>query len=106
MTVNQGYQAVDDKVCRKILCYGEQLMMVEYRFCKGGVGQPHKHEAHEQLGYIVQGSFELTLDGQKKTIRQGDSYHAPKNAVHGVVALENDSVIIDAFTPLRTDLLE
>ncbi|MDR3592640.1 MAG: cupin domain-containing protein, partial [Negativicutes bacterium] len=61
---------------------------------------------HEQLGYIVQGSFELTLDGQKKTIRQGDSYHAPKNAVHGVVALENDSVFIDAFTPLRTDLLE
>jgi len=108
MSVNQesSYQQVDDKVRRRILSYGEKLMLVEYRFLKGGVGQPHKHEEHEQLGYIAQGSFELTVDGQTRIIRQGDSYYAPKNAVHGVVALEDDSVIIDAFTPLRTDLLK
>jgi quercetin dioxygenase-like cupin family protein len=108
VTVNQdsGYQKVDDKVCRRILNYGEQLMLVEYRFHQGGVGQPHKHEEHEQLGYIAQGSFELIVDGEKKIIRQGDSYYAPKNSVHGVIALEDDSVIIDAFTPLRTDLLK
>jgi quercetin dioxygenase-like cupin family protein len=108
MTVNQDstYQTVDDKVCRKILSAGEKLMLVEYRFRKGGVGQPHKHEAHEQHGYIAKGSFELTVDGQKSVIRQGDCYYAPKNAVHGVVALEDDSVIIDAFTPLRADLLK
>jgi len=35
----------------------------------------------------------------------GDTYYAKKNVLHGVVALEDDSVIIDAFTPPRADFL-
>lgn len=35
-----------------------------------------------------------------------DSYHAAKNMLHGVVVLEDDSIIVDAFTPIRADFLE
>lgn len=31
---------VSDKVSRKVLCYSEALMMVEFCFKQGGVGEP------------------------------------------------------------------
>lgn len=96
---------LSDKNVRRVLSYGEQLMLVEFRFAKGGIGTPHQHAEHDQVGYIVKGSFELTVGDETKIVRQGDSYYAPKNTLHGVVALEEDSVIVDAFTPYRADFL-
>lgn len=95
----------DEKSTRRVLSYGENLMLVEWRFAKGGIGKPHKHDIHDQVGYIAKGSFELTVGDETKIVREGDSYYAPKNVMHGVVALEEDSVIIDAFTPMRADFL-
>ena len=81
------------------------MMLVEFRFQKGGVGTPHKHEEHEQVGYIAKGSFEITVDGKVQVVHAGDTYYAARNVMHGVVALEEDSVIIDTFTPPRADFL-
>ena len=94
-----------EKTSRRVLIHGPGLMLVEFRFQKGGVGIPHKHEAHEQIGYVAKGSFELTVDGQVRTVKTGDTYYAAKNVMHGAVALEEDSVLIDAFTPPRADFL-
>lgn len=96
---------VNDMCVRRVLNYGENLMLVEFRFAKGGVGTPHSHEQHDQIGYVAKGSFEITVGEETKIARQGDSYYAPKNMMHGVVALEEDSVLIDAFTPQRADFL-
>jgi quercetin dioxygenase-like cupin family protein len=109
MIVNYGNTSVTpagEKSTRRVLIHGPALMLVEFRFQKGGVGTPHKHEEHEQVGYIAKGSFEITVDGQTRTVHTGDTYYAAKNVVHGVVALEEDSVIIDAFTPPRADFLK
>ncbi|MDR3560688.1 MAG: cupin domain-containing protein [Negativicutes bacterium] len=100
------YTQVDEKVRRRIINYGDSLMLVEYRFQKGGIGIPHKHEDHEQIGYVAKGSFEILTGSETRLAKQGDSYYAPKNMIHGVVALEEDSVLIDAFTPIRADFLE
>jgi Uncharacterized conserved protein, contains double-stranded beta-helix domain len=94
-----------DKTSRRVLIHSGALMMVEFRFQKGGVGTVHQHADHEQIGYIASGSFEITVGGEKSIIKQGDTYYAAKNVPHGVVALEDDSVIIDAFTPIRADFL-
>jgi quercetin dioxygenase-like cupin family protein len=99
------YVQLDAKTTRRVLSYGEGLMLVEFVFQKGGIGQPHSHAEHEQIGYITQGSFELTVGTEKRIIKSGDTYYAPRNTVHGVVALEDNSVIIDAFTPIRADFL-
>ncbi|HWR39874.1 MAG TPA: cupin domain-containing protein [Patescibacteria group bacterium] len=96
---------LNDKCTRRVLNYGPELMLVEFCFQKGGVGEPHAHENHEQVGYIVNGSFELQVGDEKRTVTKGDSYYAGKNVLHGVVALEDHSVIIDAFTPARQDFL-
>lgn len=96
---------VSDKCVRRVLSYGENLMLVEFRFAKCGVGTPHSHDQHDQVGYVAKGSFEITVGGETKVAREGDSYYAPKNVVHGVVALEEDSVLVDSFTPQRADFL-
>ena len=95
---------LDDSVTRKVLLHQNSIMLVEFTFKKGGIGQPHSHEEHEQIGYIAKGSFEVTVGDATKTLSCGDSYYAAKNEVHGVLALE-DGVIVDAFTPIRKDFL-
>lgn len=97
VTVGPGNQ-------RKILAADGSLMAVEFSFAKGAVGAPHSHP-HEQIGYIVKGSFEFVMDGQKDILHAGDSYYVKPNVVHGVVALE-DGIIFDVFTPQREDFLQ
>ncbi len=88
---------------RKILSRGGAMMAVEFTFKKGAIGAVHSHP-HEQLGYIVMGSFELEIDGKKEIVKAGDTYYTGPNVPHGVVALE-DGKIFDAFTPQRGDFL-
>lgn len=97
---------VSPEVSRKLLGCGDSLMLVEVKFKKGGVGEPHSHDVHEQVSYIVQGSFKVTLGEEELTMKKGDSFYVVKNVTHGVVALEDDSVIVDVFTPIRDEFLE
>lgn len=89
---------------RKILASGGSLMSVEVKFQKGAVGAVHSHP-HEQVSYVIKGSFEFEMDGRKKVIRSGDTYYVGPGITHGVVALE-DAIILDIFTPLREDFLK
>lgn len=91
-------------VTRRIIARGGKLMAVHVAFKKGAVGSIHKH-THEQVSYIVSGSFEYYEGGEKHIIKAGDSYFVPSDVEHGVVALE-DSVILDIFTPQREDFLK
>jgi quercetin dioxygenase-like cupin family protein len=91
-------------VSRKILASGGTMMTVQFAFEKGAVGTPHTH-SHEQVGYVLQGRFELTFDDHNTIIETGDTYYVPSNTLHGVVALE-DGILLDVFTPQRQDFLE
>jgi len=91
-------------VTRKILASGGTMMTVQFAFDKGAVGTPHTHP-HEQVGYVLQGRFELTFDDEKTIIEAGDTYYVPSKTLHGVVALE-DGILLDVFTPQREDFLD
>lgn len=91
-------------VSRKILAHVESLMMVEVNFIKGAVGEIHSH-VHEQISYIIKGSFQVEIEGKKEIIKAGDTFYIKQNALHGVVALE-DSTILDVFNPQREDFLK
>ena len=91
-------------VTRRILASGGTMMTVQFAFEKGAVGTPHTH-VHEQVGYVLQGRFELTLGNDNTTLEMGDTYYVPSNTVHGVVALE-DGILLDVFTPQRQDFIE
>ncbi len=103
--INQDspYKQLEPGVERKILATGGGLMTAQFRFQKGAIGALHSHP-HEQVGYVVSGSVDLTLEGKTQTLRAGDSYYVPPGLVHGVKALE-DTVLVDVFTPQRQDFL-
>ena len=103
IAINAGiaWKDISDGVKRKMLATGGSMMSVQLQFLKGAVGALH-HHPHEQIGYVVSGSFEFTMAGEKTVIKAGDSYYVAPSVEHGVVALE-DSVLLDVFTPQRQD---
>ncbi|MCK0471581.1 cupin domain-containing protein [Halalkalibacter sp. APA_J-10(15)] len=102
MAIGQ-WEEVNQLVKRKIHQPGENLMVMEVHFQKGGIGDEHAHP-HEQLTYCLEGLFEFKVDDQTIILKKGETLTIPSNAVHSVVALEN-GLLLDTFTPLREDLL-
>ncbi len=77
----------------------------EVGFRKGCVGEAHSHGGRGQVSYVVCGSFEVRLGDRQLVLGPGDSFHAGRDVLHGVKALE-DGVLLDVFTPIREELLE
>ncbi len=46
-----------------------------------GAVPPHSHGA--QWGMVIEGEMDLTIDGQTRTYRKGDSYEIGAGVVHG-----------------------
>jgi len=90
-------------VQRRVLATGGGLMTVEFRFAAGSIGALHTHR-HEQVGYVVEGRFEFTIEGVTHLLGVGDSYYVPSGVLHGAKALE-DGILLDVFTPQREDFL-
>jgi quercetin dioxygenase-like cupin family protein len=98
-----SWENVGEGVQRKILGYDSKIMMVSVRFQKGSVGSIHKHP-HRQVTVIERGSFEVQIGSEKKKLRAGDCYFIPPDVEHGVIALEESS-LVDVFAPAREDFL-
>jgi quercetin dioxygenase-like cupin family protein len=98
-----GWTPTEPGVKRRVLSYNDELMLVEVRFDKGAVGALHKHP-HIQASYVVEGVFDVTVSGVTERLTKGQSFIAPSNELHGVVALE-DSVLLDSFAPMRAEFL-
>ena len=90
---------------RKVVGHTPQLMSVLMQFDKGAVGTPHAHDIHDQIAFVVAGSFEVVVNGETRILRAGDAFIAPHHASHGVVALEHNSMLLDQFSPRRDDYL-
>lgn len=88
---------------RGVLAHTDDIMVVEVRFEKDGVGAPHSH-AHAQSTYVKSGRFEFTIDGETFIIGAGDSIAIEKNAVHATKCIE-PGALIDVFAPMRADFL-
>ena len=97
------WEQTDNGVERKILGHDDQLMMVCVRFEKDAVGTLH-HHVHRQVSYVQSGRFEVTIDGKKKILEEGDCFFVAPGLVHGVIALEK-GILVDIFTPARMDFL-
>lgn len=90
---------------RKIVGHTPELMSVLMEFDLGAVGTPHAHDAHDQIGFVVKGSFEAEIDGVKRVLHAGDAFIAARLTTHGVVCLEQGSLLLDQFSPRRDDYL-
>lgn len=93
----------DSGVTRQVLADSAELMVVAFRFDKGGKGALHSHP-HVQSTYVEKGRFRFSIAGEEREVGPGDSFVIPSNAVHGCVCLEAGT-LIDCFTPRRDDFL-
>ena len=88
---------------RQVMGFDDSIMMVKVQFQAGGVGQMHDHP-HSQVTYVVQGEFEMTIGGEKKIVKEGDSFYVPPHVSHGCVCTHG-GILLDVFSPCREDFL-
>lgn len=91
-------------VTRRILAYGQGLLLAEFTYEKGARVPLHRHP-HEQITYVVEGRYEVTIAGVPTVVEKGDSYLVPSDIEHGQFALER-TVTVDIWHPPREDYLE
>lgn len=90
-------------VTRRILAHTDGLMCVENRFEAGAVGTLHRHP-HTQITYVLSGVFAFTIDGETRTVRQGDTLLKEDGVEHGCTCLEQGA-LLDIFAPMREDFV-
>ena len=62
----------------------------------------HNHP-HEQLGIVIEGKIELTINGQARELKPGDVYVIPSEVMHGAKTFDHPVRIMDVFSPVREE---
>jgi len=60
----------------------------------------HSHH-HEQVGIILEGKLEFTIDGETRVLEPGDVYTIPGSVEHEAKTLEQPAKVMDVFSPVR-----
>jgi len=81
---------------------GETVMTCWTALDPGAVVPDHNH-ANEQLGVVIEGSIDLTVSGETRTVGAGEAYVVPPNASHSAVIGDDGVLIIETFVPVRDD---
>lgn len=82
--------------------HGDRMTLVFFHLQTGGA-IPEHHHPHEQLGTVLSGTLELTIDGRRRTLSKGDAYHVPSDVIHSGRCLEGPAEVIEVFSPVRED---
>jgi len=82
--------------------YLEHVMMTFFDFAPGSVIPEHDHP-HEQVPYVVRGAMEFTLGGETRVLRAGEGACCPPGVPHSAVILDEPTVAVDSWYPLRED---
>ena len=89
----------------KVIVAGESMTMDLGEIDPGAYFPEHSHP-HEQIGYVLDGRCELSIEGTTYVLEKGYSYRIAPNANHGWRNIgEEKFVFLDAFHPPREDLL-
>ncbi|WP_103027368.1 cupin domain-containing protein [Salinibacter altiplanensis] len=81
--------------------HGENMTVTNWEVEAGASFPEHSHP-HEQISIVVEGTFELTLDGETEVLESGRIAVIPPDTSHSgeaVTACE----LIDVFSPVRQD---
>ena len=69
---------------------------------KAGYSLPDHSHVHEMFVNVIEGEFELTVDGEAKILKPGEAAFIPSNVPHSGRSI-TDCRLIDVFYPVRED---
>lgn len=81
--------------------HSENMTVVDWAVDAGATVPQHSHP-HEQFSMVVEGEFELTLDGKTELLRPGHVALIPAHVSHSGRAV-TDCKIVDVFSPVREE---
>ena len=81
---------------------GERITLAIVELEPNAVVAEHRHAA-EQLGMVIRGQMHFTVDGETRDLGPGGTWRILGYRPHDVVAGPEGAVVIDVFTPVRSD---
>ena len=82
--------------------WADQMLMSIVDLDAHSVVPAHAHP-EEQAGVVISGTFELTIGGEARWIKAGDTYIIPGGVEHGAVTGDEPAQALDVFSPVRED---
>jgi quercetin dioxygenase-like cupin family protein len=81
---------------------GDRITLAIVELAPNAVVPEHRHVA-EQLGMVIRGQMHFTVDGETRDLGPGGTWRILTDRPHDVVAGPEGAVVIDVFSPIRSD---
>ncbi|HSE14144.1 MAG TPA: cupin domain-containing protein [Candidatus Deferrimicrobium sp.] len=81
---------------------GEKMMFSLVTLEPNAVVPTHSHP-HEQMGMLVSGTMEFTIEGETRTLSGNGMYFVPGGVPHAAKAGPGGALALDAFSPPREE---
>jgi quercetin dioxygenase-like cupin family protein len=82
--------------------HGDQVTLSVVELEPNTVIPEHSHE-NEQVGMVVLGSLRFRIEDERRPLRAGGAWCIPANTPHEVTTGPLGAVVIEVFSPPRTD---
>ncbi|MDD5016128.1 MAG: cupin domain-containing protein [Atribacterota bacterium] len=79
-------------------------MITFFEFSPNSIVSQHKHP-HEQITVVTEGSLEMTIGGETKTLKVGEGVVIPPNLEHKAISSKQITKAFDTWYPLREGYL-
>ena len=83
---------------------GARMMANWVRIEPGATVPDHEHP-HEQIGLVLEGEIDMTIDGETRRLSTGHAYVIPGGVRHAGVGGPSGCLVLDIFSPPRADYL-
>jgi quercetin dioxygenase-like cupin family protein len=80
-------------------------VMITFFDLDSGAIIPEHHHPHQQITYVVSGTMEFDLAGEKRVLHGGDGVLIPPDVPHSAVVVGGPCKALDAWHPIREDYL-
>jgi quercetin dioxygenase-like cupin family protein len=82
--------------------WGNEMLLSHAELTANAVVPAHSHP-HEQAGVVISGEFELTIGGETRWLKPGDTFIVPGGLEHGGRTGDTPARVLDIFSPVREE---